>query len=167
MFRSQTDEQLAAKCDPMPTVRHSDGKRGGWDMMPNLLPGEHGAFGQLEKLEFRPRVECIPSRDPEPYLRTYNGGSPKRITAEYAAQTEARYKNNFGEIVWTQWAPRPEFARPPVNRVLTEVRVDRGSLAAELALLDNPDYTRNFTPAEINHARKALTRLANLERTAQ
>jgi len=156
-FRSQTDEQLAARWDTEPWRDLSTGNRAAKPPSPILAI--------VGKWEFAPRVECIPSRDPEPFVRTYNGTEPKRVTPEYASQTKRRYENSFGEIVVTQWHPRPEYARPPVNRVLTKARgwmKDGITTSYGSALWKVNNGGASGTVDEYNHARKVLERLAAL-----
>lgn len=134
MFRSQTDEQLAAKHDPAPYDKN--GIRS-WT-------NEH-AYGEWV---FSPRVECIPSRDPFPY---------QGPTGSYHANP-----GWLGEERLT-FAPRPEFARPPVNRILKAFRTDnreRYTLSERAQLWLDTTTIGDFTPAEIDHARKVLTRLS-------
>jgi hypothetical protein len=152
--------------------------------------------------------------DKEPYIRTYNGTAPRRIAAECAAQTEARYENGFGEIVVTRFAPRPECIpsywrwssgelsseaemdafssaaylyvdrgkRPPVNPILSAFRDDwQGQDDDEFRAMSSGHwlsatkgqpiesgswcqeyYPPDAAPAQIEHARAVLQRLAAL-----
>lgn len=135
MFRSQTDEQLAARWDDEPWVNSAGGQR---------------ANEQInEWYEFAPRIECIPSRDPKPYGCDEGHGECHR----------SRIPNpGFS------WAPRPEFARPPVNGILVAFRHPRAATIWQfLAGLNQPEiWWPEMTPVEIVHARKVLERLANL-----
>lgn len=151
IFRSQTDEQLAARWDDAPFIT---------DFGRTNMP--------IGPREYAPRVECIPSRDRDPFVRTYNGAFARHVSAEYAAQTPRRYTNGFNEIVVTRYSPRPEFARPPVNPILVDFREHLGVATLWLEWLDggfvlepdgNLDALAESTPAEIEHARKVLTRL--------
>lgn len=143
-MRSQTDEQLAAR----------------WDDAPWELPETKGRARtrRAAAYEFAPRIECIPSRDPLPYVDPATGN---QLDAG-AAQTE-RY---YGRVM--EWAPRPEFARPPVNLVLVHFRAQlspviplrlhvRGFLNGITRLV-----SEGFSIAEIEHARKVLMRLARV-----
>lgn len=105
--------------------------------------------------------------DPEPYVRTYSGLDPKRISAEYAAQTKARYENSFGQVVVTQHHPRPKFNRPrahEVNRVLLHFRSQSSPVIPRRSHVIgflNGIYrlgSEGFAPSEIQHAHRVLLR---------
>lgn len=138
MFRSQTDEQLAARWDSSP-----------WDLMGARFRGGIPELGYV----FAPRVECIPSRDPRPFRDTITW-------TRYAAQNGAVWPFNWA------FAPRPEFARPPVNMFLSSLRrvLSDGAITPQkvvemyLETLDDHPATRD----DVKHARKVLTRLAAL-----
>lgn len=159
MFRSQTDAQLAAKHDLEPYVT-ANGTRlsaENYDRLPQ--PGGAATY------TLHPRVECIPSRDYEPWLNPRNGD-----------------RAHIRRDGWT-WAPRPEYARPPVNRILAAFREYRAIAVWDRTsdtAMDWRDYDKaaprleaksfrlywgvrkNATPAEVDHARKVFTRLAAL-----
>jgi hypothetical protein len=153
-FRSQTDEQLAAKWDPYPWLDKQTKSRYSY-------PGAR--ISSNKPWTFAPRVECIPSRDPLPYVD--NELPSLRLPV--------------GNLGMSHFDPRPEYARPPVNRVLVEVRgalanppterkLYRSSvIALYLRWLSQVDYDNAAddpaTSDEIEHARKVLTRLAALE----
>lgn len=128
--------------DPFPYV-DSDSRR--YDL----------ASGKPRPEEYKPRPEFEPTRDPEPWAHRAYGD---------------RSKFELNSFVW---APRREEFDTPVNRLLLEFRrlwvgqVDIVEQAAELAYnLGEHDYLwelredTDYTPAEIEHARKVLERLA-------
>jgi len=169
MFRSQTDEQLAARHDPEPWIAGDNGWSDRFAIEADALEVDSRHPAAI----FEPRVECIPSRDPLPYT----GWNTNRRTK----RPEQHDRPN-------NWAPRPEFARPPVNRILEAYRAyldaHRIDTYAEYWLFgiasfdtfggfrewSNEDH--NFhalataTHAEIEHARKVLARLAQLTKEA-
>lgn len=121
MFRSQTDEQLAARHDPAPFERN--GIRSD--------TAEH-AYGEWKHA---PRVECIPSRNNDPFPRqshTYPDPDP----------------------AWN-------VARPPVNRVLVAFREVGHSALEYLNGMSVQTYVGapQTTSDEIDHARRVLTKL--------
>lgn len=106
-------------------------------------------------------------RDPEPYERAYNGADPKRVTAEAAGMTEGWYENVYGEIVVTRFAPRPEYAHAPHNKPNPILLAFRPIYTADSArwYKDHPAAVPGVRTANwghIDHARRVLTRLANL-----
>lgn len=137
MFRSQTDEQLAAKHDPKPTFRQ--GSR------------------MDSPLRYAPRIDTVPSKDPLPWI-TKQGNHTDRY----------RFSENVNNVL--EFDPRPEFARPPVNRMLFDFRwmhVNQNHNTTvsrrAVAWLDSfTGFTKSYTPEELAHARKVLTRLSNL-----
>lgn len=156
-FRSQTDMQLAARHDAAPWVDQY-GTR--W---------ETGRTDPLSSL--KPRVECIPSRDPLPW-QVLGDGWQESIA--HPSENESRYLPIF--------EPRPEYARPPVNQLLTAARAAFKEGATAVDVLEDLDgYQIGYpgathlddyfdTPAreslrlvEIDHARKVLARLASLK----
>jgi hypothetical protein len=134
MMRSQTDEQLAARWDKEPYV--SNGRRFATHdeaLTDAWHNGNHGIY-------FDPRPECIPSR-----WRT-------EVTSD-----------GYGPNGY----PRVRIPRPPVNPILVEYREDsypelHRYPAVWLADLIEQRGPRAFTPEQIDHARKVLTRLAAL-----
>lgn len=152
MFRSLTDEQLAAKHD-----KRAWRGANGWRFLGMPEADEPGVKWPVV---FAPRVECIPSRDPRPWHGMTGHGHWYRSAHRVQGQT---------------FDPRPEYARPPVNRVLAQLRenavlnetpvedVDIWSALEDTA--GDPESAAAYcgvTVAEIDHARKVLTRLAAL-----
>lgn len=147
MFLSLTDEQRAAKWDDEPWYDSFTGER--------LADGEvpPDAVGFV----FSPRVECVPGRDPKPYLIA----SGPSVGGEVGQRRRTGGENRI-------WLPRPEFARPPVNRVLVDFRARRAATPKAtvqrqaVAWLDslNSMYAARLYPSDqIEHARKVLNRL--------
>lgn len=148
-FRSQTDEQLATQWDPFPYVT-ATGARCTKELMENAMYPPSATLS--------PRVEFIPSRDPEPWLH-------------YCGQFGCTgHRESFERTgMDAEWSPHPEFARPPVNRVLVTFRLNRRKTppvtvqrqaSAWLASLSSMAVA--FTPAEIDHAHKVLEHLVAL-----
>lgn len=132
---------LAARFDPEPWV-DPDGTRhatGGWSST------------------YAPSPDFIPTRDPEPWVSW---------GVRYAA------RQNAG----CYFDPRPEYARSELNPILAEFRraneariVKAYPTSAHLAVVwadglgrGSTILTNNATPAQIEDARKVLTRLAAL-----
>lgn len=126
MFRSLTDEQLV--------YRHTGGLAYEWPS------GVLSMFPTGDGISLRLRVECIPSRDPLPYKCTDG----------------TRHANYCALGFPVRFVPRPEFARPPVNRVLVEYRKGEYNHDTDAWIWEGTDVT----PAEISHARKVLAKLA-------
>ena len=155
MFLSQRPNN-----DPQPVYRPSDGKRGGlMGLHPNLLPGEHGPFGRLERLHYSPRPEFTQTRDPRPWLCACGLRHEKRQRTRCAPD----------------WSPRHEEFDTPINPILADFRETRRVsnwkfLARNwLELLDeDPEMLDTFvwhpivnpTQSEIRHARRVLHLLA-------
>ena len=155
-IRSTTDEMLAARFDPEPWV-DSDGSRSAY------IGGETPGV-------YLPRPGYIPTRDPHPWATVDFDGSVYRLPEvpdEYA-------------YLW-HWSPRPEYARPEPNPILvalreyvTEATMEAFMWAAEhwlWIIQDDPaSYTEagdmfrgaNATPAQIEDARKVLTRIVGV-----
>lgn len=163
-FRSTTDEMLAARFDPEPWLNRA----GEHD---SLQPGEKRPNGWV----YLPRVECIPSRDPFAWEVVRKDGSAYRVTAPLGSYMRHW---NTAEV---RFAPRPEYARPEPNPILVAARNDRMGKAyrtsavaqwwldaigqhrqgVPFSILTDQILNR-ATPAQIDHARKVLTRLANV-----
>ena len=151
MIRSTTDEMLAARFDPEPYIYESDEGT-------QRLDAEEALANDLGYLD--PRPEFIPSRDPEPFIAAL--GTRTSMALE-------------GDKFW-RWSPRPEYARPEPNPILVDFRNSVNGDAASLArnwlwlMEDDPDMDdhfvwapiRNPRPAEIEDARKVLTRLVGV-----
>jgi len=153
MFRSQTDEQLAARHDPKPYITQA-GQRMTAETRDRFPEPLGTNFVTLDS-----RVEYIPSRDPLPYVSKFSGARFSVSIRPFAEATRDQ-----------EWAPRPEFARPPVNPVLTFFReeADRygdpahGDYMHWLEPLFSPGIKlsgRLITPGELLHARRVLTLL--------
>lgn len=105
-----------------------------------------------------PRPEFEPTRDPEPYW--FQG---HRYRSD---QVEAVLRNNSqrGAPAHIVWAPRREQFDTPVNRVLVLFRRDAEHNGIDSALeYDWPTNSVASSADEIDHARRVLTRLANLK----
>ncbi len=141
-FRSQTDEQLAAR----------------WNKEPWVSPnGIRYPYPANDTYALAPRVERIPSY----YGTTY---------VDYLHDHDTGYGPPLDFDDWAEWV-----GMPPVNRVLVAFRDALSSGEYEAVTL-----TANWvgliatqggifevecedaTPAEIDHARRVLTRLAAL-----
>lgn len=122
-----------------------------------------GSDGLHHVLTYRPRSEFEPTRDPAPWW------NPAEViqTGNYARSSE--------QLPGYNYAPRREQFDTPVNRLLLEFRrlwageVDIVEQAAEMAHnLGEHDYLwelqedTDYTPDEVEHARRVLTRLARL-----
>lgn len=123
---------------------------------------------------FAPRVECIPSRDPYPYVEVAPGiGNTGR---RYVSREQASSIN-------MTFRPRPAYARPEPNPILVAFRATLDHPfkwmrhpSNWLGALDDevlPDGTEHCwhhrqiieseaTPAQIDDARKVLTRFVNV-----
>lgn len=122
---------------------------------------------------YRPRPEFEPTRDPRPWLVSVADGSglPDFRAASLATIDALPHREKFDLLI--EWAPRREEFDTPVNRLLLEFRrlwagqVDMLEQAAEMAYnLGDHDYLweltqdTDYAPAEVEHARKVLERLA-------
>lgn len=101
-IRSMSDEQLAARHDLEPWLG-PNGVR-----MIFIHPASDKALSG--DWTFAPRVECIPSRDPLPFL-TGLGGRCAGPSFRFFNATAPGY-----------FSPRREFRRPPVNPILSAFR---------------------------------------------
>lgn len=144
IFRSTTDEMLAARFDPEPWV-DPDGTRhvtGGWSSA------------------YAPRPEFIPSRDPEPYISTRGTRTSMALEGDKFWRWSPRPEYARSE-------PNPILAD-----FRNSVKGDAASLARNwLGLMEeDPDMSeyvvwapiRNPLPEHIEHARKVLTRLVSI-----
>lgn len=138
--------------DPWPFVNPADGSR--WYAEGGVCWPETGTEAGLvhewsSTLVYDPRPEFEPTRDPEPWVDPLNRN-----------RWGLGYKERF------VWAPRRKQFDTPVNRVLAQFRNNLpyyGESLAESAewwVSDLAHCTEGFTPDEIEHARKVLTRLA-------
>ena len=103
--------------------------------------------------DYQPRPEFEPTRDPAPWT------------------TDALGNSRAAEGGWgKRWSPRREQFDTPVNRIMVEFREGWShdptyGAANWLISLDDPTWdvrsVFDATPAEIDHARRVLTRLAN------
>lgn len=144
-FRSLTDLQMQEKY--------------GYDPRPWITDYGRSSMPIGER-HFDPRPEFIPSRDPLPW--EYQDG--ERWAAPSPTDEET-----------PEWSPRPEFARPPVNRILAELREWRSAdwarperyavqVATMLRWCDDHEASSEDSPpwteAERDHARRVLSKLA-------
>lgn len=104
-------------------------------------------------VEHVPRPEFEPTRDPKPY--EWNG---YRYTPEQ--------RNTFpGQPC--NWSPRREQFDTPVNPILVAFRRDQSEEGGQRHVLswaewlEYPTTLNRYTPEQIDHARRVLTRLAN------
>ena len=128
----------------------------------NLDPEPYVLYGYPERRyaiavsgveTYDPRPEFEPTRDPLPWMGKFGDASHSAI----------RGGGFEGEAF--DWAPRREQFDTPVNPILAGLREDDSPNRATL-LLDYLDHDAVFmtdwTSEQIDHARKVLTRLANL-----
>ena len=113
---------------------------------------------------FDPRPELAPTRDPFPYAYVHPNGNLGARMQDPDGLTDKEW----------EWAPRREQFDTPVNRVLVTFRSavrlaarahgERGleyAVEEYLWLIEQSGYDKYYTPDEIDHARKVLTRLAS------
>lgn len=118
--------------------------------------------GLAEGLQWSPRPEFEPTRDPHPALCVFCATRAPdlgydRICWDNGRLTSCRYK----------WAPRREQFDTPVNRILVDVRYERAG-EADFGLyysrweqsISDPAALGYWSADEVEHARKVLTRLA-------
>lgn len=110
--------------------------------------------GLAEGLQWSPRPEFEPTRDPRPALCVFCGTRAPdlgydRICWDNGRLASCRY----------EWAPRRERFDTTVNRVLVELREKRRDIYDLMLNLDSR-WAESFTYGEIEHARKVLDRLA-------
>lgn len=149
MIRSTTDAMLAERHDKNPQRVTL-----GTDAVPHVIH----------------RVECIPSRDPQPWLDPFTKGDA--VEARWAVEDmNPKYSYLY------EWAPRLEFARPEPNPILVAFRedeVDPCTFAESwIEAIDSPGHCipevrdriddAAATPEQIADARKVLTRLAAVQ----
>ena len=121
----------------------------------------------ISELEFDPRPEFNVTRDKRPWDASRSRPSSLGQIREWRRFASRAEGEGWGQIV--EFDPRPEYDHP-VNRILVAFREDvkqpgESLLAtAEWYLLDLPQ-SRN-TPDEIDHARRVLTRLANMKESS-
>ena len=135
--------------DPEPNVDDTTGRR---------VRSGHIA---LPGCTFDPRPEFEPTRDPKPWEDggSFSWDSPGPLEREERAE----------DCAVPRWAPRRELFDTPVNPILVQLRGELqfvGTGTAErarsfLSDLDR-DWKADFTPEQIDHARRVLTRLAKL-----
>lgn len=116
---------------------------------------------------FDPRPEFEPTRDSEPWLDPITKGDGER---------EVRWATvDQSQRSWYEWAPRREQFDTPVNPILAAFRaqdidtaddflweVNRlDGLRLEAQAAQRYYHGPRWTPAEIDHARRVLTRLYN------
>lgn len=112
---------------------------------------------------YDPRPEFEPTRDPLPFIIHNSRGEGRRYSR--------REVEPLRESLSVEWAPRHDQFDTPVNRVLVSVREGLKIRAGrERELIDlwlgnlrpisNPAQGFGVTEAEVDHARKVLTRLA-------
>ena len=118
--------------DPLPWVNPNDGARRAHQV--KWISGPD---------VFDPRPGFESTRDPHPWL----GLSAGRMT---------RYSHNDDQDPRIEWAPRREQFDTPVNRVLVDARKIGWRDPKTL----DEFFDTSWTPEEIEHARKVLTRLA-------
>lgn len=155
MFRSLTDEQLAERHDP--------------HRAPCVAGNEHSRREHFRGDKCAPRVECIPSRDGKKHGVIMTGaGTPPLCFCGWQG------KNHSGPILADHLR---EVARPPVNRVLADLRSNEIFLARETLterVLFQIEYLKDdfgraalndglYTPAEIEHGLLVLDRLKETE----
>lgn len=105
--------------------------------------------------DYLPRPEFEPTRDPLPWYLDGNLVAPT---------LRADHRRDAGYV----WAPRREQFDTPVNRVLVffrdyyEARMVPLAVAARNAASVVDEMAADYTPDEIEHARRVLTRLARL-----
>jgi len=109
---------------------------------------------------YDPRPEFEPTHDPEPWA-THGENNKWRSTTEEAHRIlsdPAFYRPRFH----TEWAPRDRNR----NRILIDVRayLSAGNDIRGWDMDVLPIAWRDATPAEVDHARKVLTRLVNVYR---
>lgn len=128
--RSMTDEQMLAKYgyDKHPWLKYPQGT-------------QRDSVALDTNSRFDPRPECIPSRDPFPFIRRDGQRRPARQWPD------------------DRFDPNPEFARPPVNLILAAFRDDP---TLWFASVRDIGFAMGCTPDQIDFASKVLTRLAKL-----
>lgn len=124
------------------------------------------------------------NQDPEPYVVTYNGENARRVTAAYASMLDTPFENNYDERVEMSSHPRPEFDLAqhnepnPVLTAFRQIDAGRGEYADWVRDFDErpefwtrghngtPSRFPQYTPAQVAHARRVLSRLAALATVA-
>lgn len=119
--------------------------------------------------EHRPRPEFEPTRDPAPWamlqVEPIYGTSPEIVMRDATAESMSPDENRDE---WIEWRPRREQYDTPVNRVLADIRAivahynPPNRLGIYWGWLHDPEVDEADTPDEIDHARRVLTRLANM-----
>lgn len=147
--------------DPAPWRNPNDGERRShgvkWVSGPDVLD---------------PRPEFNVTRDPRPWDASRSRPSSLGQIREWRRFASHAEAERWGQVV--EFDPRPEFAHP-VNRILVALR--KWEIPAELAIQTLNGYSLAYdhiddwcdeweflvTPDEIDHARRVLTRLANMK----
>lgn len=117
--------------------------------------------------KFDPRPEFNVTRDKRPWDASRSRPSSFGQIREWRRFASRAEGEGWGQIV--EFDPRPECDHP-VNRILVAFREDVKQLGesllatAEWYLLDLPQSGN--TPDEIDHARRVLTRLANMKESS-
>lgn len=124
------------------------------------------AHAASQPRRFDPRPEFEPTRDPEPWIEA--------IPLMYGGHDLTRYPRRGDSRYEWRWAPRREQFDTPVNPILAEFRagwpedrLDDDDTLGDYAWrwfdsISQPEARDYYTPEQIEHARKVLTRLAAL-----
>ena len=117
----------------------------------SLNHGGRGATALVyDDMKYSPRPEFEPTRDPEPYVREDGWRERKE-----AKNLQGR---GYG------WAPRREEFDTPVNQALVDFRrryVLNGTRDDAAEWLETGIDPWHYTPEEIKHAQKVLSRLVD------
>lgn len=149
----------------------------------NEKPGtRHGRYADCSALCVeRPRPKFDHTRDPEPWhvtLTSAKGHNGRWREWRGAADdwddalAHAEAANPGWNAHTGGYLPRHEQFDVPVNRVLVEFRADRVNPQGDgmddprelLDAMDQPEFSifNDFTPEELDHARRVLTKIVNV-----
>ena len=119
----------------------------------------------ISELEFDPRPEFNVTRDKRPWDASRSRPSSLGQIREWRRFASRAEGEGWGQIV--EFDPRPECDHP-VNRILAAFRESRDSrfYDAQHALEEIELGLVVATPDEIDHARRVLTRLANMKESS-
>lgn len=98
-----------------------------------------------------PRPEFDVTRDPEPWIID---------TGYLVIRSAFEPREDDPLVVYAEWSPRRDQFDTPVNLILVEFRASQHSAQWWLATLAHEPESYRWTPAQIDHARRVLTRLA-------